>query len=228
MRRAIAVVIAVSCCSALASSPASATAPLVFQYRIEHPTYGDIGTFTNTIVKTDGTTDVQTRVRVAVKLLGATLFREVSDRTEQWRDDRLVSFHGVTNKDGRRFEVTGEARGDRFVVNGPDGTFVAPADVQPPNPWSARCLKSGTMLSSLSGRVFAAHVLDRGQDVVVIGGQRHRVHKYEIDTDRTHVVWFDDRGVPLRIDSVEDGEPVRLVLTEYPDQPDAIAVALPH
>jgi len=60
-----------------------------------------------------------------------------------------------------------------------------------------------------------------------IAGQRYRTQKYEIDTDRPHIVWFDDAGVPLQIESDEEGQPVRLVLTNPPGQSQAM-VTLPH
>lgn len=200
----------------------------MLQYRIEHPTYGDIGTFTNTIIKDGARTDVETAVRVTVKILGATMYRESSDRFERWRSDRLVFFHAITDKNDHRFEVSGEAQGDRFVVKGPDGTFVGPADIQPPNTWSATCLKGDAMLSSLSGRIFAAHVIDRGTDDVTVDGHHYRAHEYEVDTDRPHLVWFDDRGIPLQIQSVEHGDTVRLELTRYPEHADMVAAAPPR
>lgn len=227
MSRMFAVFLGLSCVGALAPTSGRAASPLVFQYQVEHPTYGDIGTFTNTIVKNGATTEVETTVRVAVKVLGATLYRESSDRREYWRGHRLQSFHALTDKDGKTYEVSGQAQGDRFVVNGPDGTFTAPADVQPPNPWSATCLQSDSMLSALSGRVFSAHVIDRGQDVITAAGRQFRAHKYEVDTDRRHTIWFDDHGVPLKIESTEHGDPVHLVLRRYPDEAQALAAAPP-
>jgi len=198
-------------------------APMVFEYQIRHPLYGDVGTYTNKIIKTGDTTEVLTSVRVMVKLFGAVLYREVSDRTEHWRDGRLIGFRSVTNKDGKTYDVTGKADGEEFAVTGPDGTFTAPADVQPPNPWSASCLKSNAMLSSVSGRIYAAKVRAQGTDVLSIAGQRVRTQKYEIDTDRPHTVWFNDAGVPLQIESNEEGQPVRLVLTHYPDPAQTVA-----
>lgn len=227
MGRILVLLLGLSYVAVLTPTPGRAE-PLVFKYQIEHPSYGDIGTFTNTIIKNGLTIEVHTTVRVAVKFLGATLYRETSDRTESWHGHRLMTFRGVTDKDGKTFEVSGQAQGDHFVVNGPAGTFIAPADVQPPNPWSATCLKGDSMLSSVSGRVFTAHVIDRGEEVVTAAGQKFKAHKYEIDTDRPHTVWFDARGVPLQIQSTERGEPVRLVLTRYPDDAEAIAAVPPR
>src|SRR6185437_16955070 len=128
----------------LVAVPAHAdeASPLVFEYQIRHPLYGDIGTYINKIIKSGDTTEVLTSVKVMVKVFGAVMFREVSDRTEHWRDGRLVGFHSTTKKDGKTYDVSGKAEGGMFAITGPDGSFTAPADVQPPNPWSASCLRS--------------------------------------------------------------------------------------
>jgi uncharacterized protein DUF6134 len=206
------------------AAPAPVTAaPLVFEYRIEHPLYGDVGTYINKIIKSGDTTEVLTSVRVSVKIFGAELYHEISDRTEHWRDGRLVGFNSVTDKDGKTYDVTGKAEGNTFAITGPAGTFTGPADVQPPNPWSVDCLKSTAMLSSMSGRIFAARIVAQGTDMLSIDGQRYRTQKYEIDTDRPHTVWFNNAGVPLQIESDEDGQPVRLVLMHDPEHAKAMA-----
>lgn len=209
--------------AACAGDADQSPAPLVFEYHIQHPLYGDVGTYTNRITKSGDTTEVLTSVHVSVKILGAVLYQEVSNRTEHWRDGRLVGFESKTDKDGQTYDVNGKADGDAFAVTGPAGTFTAPADVQPPNPWSVDCLKSSAMLSSMSGKIFAARVIDQGTDMLSIDGQRYRTQKYEIDTDRPHTVWFNDAGVPLQIESDEEGQPVRLVLTNPPEQSQAMA-----
>ena len=84
------------------------------------------------------------------------------------------------------------------------------------------------MLSSISGKVFRARVIDRGTELITVAGQQFQTHKYEVDTDRPHTIWFDDLGVPLQIESTERGDPVRLVLTRYPDDAEAIAAAPPR
>ncbi|HEX9462745.1 MAG TPA: DUF6134 family protein [Alphaproteobacteria bacterium] len=219
MRRSVALLISALCLGAVGVQPvpAAAAAPLTLEYRVKHPTYGDIGSYTNIIERSGDSVRVQTVVRIAVKVFGATLYREDADRTEHWKDGRLVYFHGITNKDGKRLEVTGEASGDRFAITGPEGTYLAPADVQPPNPLSPDCLRADTMMSSVSGKVYPAQVRDNGEETVLVAGQSRRAHKYGIDTDRQHWVWFDDQGVPVMLESIERGDHVRLTLTRYPE-----------
>jgi len=201
--------------------------PLVYEYRVKHPTYGNIGTYTNIIERSGDDVRVQTIVRIAVKVFGATLYREEADRIELWKDGRLVYFHGTTKKNGKHLEVTGEARGDQFVIAGPEGTFLAPADVQPPNPWSIDCLKSDSMMSSVSGKVYPARIAPGGEETVTIDGQPHRTRKFEVDTDRPHVIWFDEHGIPVMLQSIERGDPVRLTLTSYPENVNLAAVPQP-
>ena len=46
--------------------PCAHAAPQVLTYRIEHPTYGAIGTYTNTITRNGNDATVRTELRVAV------------------------------------------------------------------------------------------------------------------------------------------------------------------
>ena len=77
-----------------------------YNYSIEHDDYGTIGTYSDTIEETGGLRRIDTRLRVAVKVLGITVYREDADRTELWQGDRLVSFHGLTTVNGEPIEVS--------------------------------------------------------------------------------------------------------------------------
>jgi hypothetical protein len=208
----------------LSGARPAVAAPMTYEYRVKHPTYGDIGSYTNIIERGADGVHVQTIVRIAVKILGATMYRENADRSELWKDGRLAYFHSITTKNGKRAEVSGEAQGDKFVINGPEGTYVAPAKVQPPNPWSSDCLNSDVMMSSVTGQLYQAQIRDDGEETVTIAGQPRHTRKYEIDTDRSHTIWFDDKGVPVILQSIEEGDPVRLVLTRYPETVNLAAV----
>jgi len=53
-----------------------------YSYDVVHSVYGNIGTFTESIDRNGDTTRIDTRVRVAVKILGIVAHRKESDRTE--------------------------------------------------------------------------------------------------------------------------------------------------
>src|SRR5260221_211697 len=106
----------------LAASAARADERAVYQYLVEHPSYGTIGTYTDTVQQNGDTKRIDTQLRVAVRVLGIPMHREEADRTEEWRGDRLVSFHSVTVTNGTKIEVNGRAQGRDFVITSPQGT----------------------------------------------------------------------------------------------------------
>lgn len=184
----------------------------VYEYRIEHPKYGDIGTYTNTVEQNGDSTDVRTDLRVAVRFLGFVLFRQEATRIEHWQKDRLISFTGTTETNGDKIEVRGEARGAQFVVVTPTGTYTAPANVHPSNPWSPQVLNTDVMMSTKTGKVENVRVIPSGEEPVTFNGVPMRLHRYEIISDKDQLVWLDDRGVTVAMRSPENGVPVDFVL----------------
>jgi hypothetical protein len=150
----------------MAAGVAAAETPAQFIYRVSHATFGEIGSYANTVQPTRDGVTVLTRVNFEVSMLGVRMYRENAERTEQWQGDRLVSFHGITDKGKGPVEVKGEARGDSFVISSSQGIVTAPASVHPANPWSANFLRSNTMMRPDSGRIEQVRI-GKGQETVV-------------------------------------------------------------
>lgn len=196
---------------AFASAPAQ-----IFEYRIKHAVYGDIGTYTNTIARDGERTEVASTLRIDVKVFGIVMYRREASRLERWQGDRLVSFTSIENKNGERVEVRGEARGDAFVVTSPAGRFVAPSYVRPSNPWSAEILAANVMMSTSTGRVFKARVRGGEEDVIAIDGRHERLRRFEIESDKREYVWLDRNDVPVAFRTEDEGTSVDFVLSRYP------------
>jgi hypothetical protein len=181
-------------------------------YRVTHSTFGDIGTYTNTITPTAGGTTVQTQAHLDVKVLGVNLFREDAQRTETWQNNRLVSFNGVTSKGSDRVVLSGAARGNSFVINTPHGTVTAPASVHPANPWSANFLNSNTMMRVDDGRLETVRISGGEPAVVDINGHQIQTRKYEVVGTTHYDVWLDSQGVPVQFVADENGSRVTFTL----------------
>lgn len=190
--------------------------PDVYEYRIEHPVYGDIGTYTNIVDKSGSEADVETKLNIVVKLLGIVVHREEAERHEQWQNDRLTLFRSLTTVNGQPTAVAGEARGDTFVVTSPAGTFDAPADIRLSNPWSLNFVHADLVMSTKSGRIFKAHLDDVKDVVVSADGKTERLREFDVTTDKHQSVWMDDHNVPIAFRTEENGTPVDFVLTRYP------------
>src|ERR1700739_3512797 len=81
-----------------ATSIAVAETPAEFIYKVSHSTFGDIGTYSNTVEPSRNGTTVETRAHFEVSMLGVRMYREDAARTERWQGNRLVAFHSVTDK----------------------------------------------------------------------------------------------------------------------------------
>jgi len=196
--------------TAIAAVPAAAAER--YDYRVLHPTYGDIGTYTNVIDRRGEETEVRTDLKVAVRMLGIVVYRQEAHRTERWRGQRLIGFDGVTEVNGKRIEVHGEARDGAFMVTGPGGTVVAPANVHPSNPWSPMVLGSDTLMSTRDGRVMKGRVSGGDIELFLLGGTTVPLRRYEVDSDHRDFVWFDGNGVPVEFQLQENGTPIDFVL----------------
>lgn len=184
----------------------------VYQYRVLHPTYGEIGTYINVVDRAGDDTSVQSELKVAVRAVGIVVYRQEALRTEHWRNDRLVAFQGVTVTNGDKVEVRGEARDGGFAIITPAGTVMAPGNVHPSNPWSAMVLNTDYMMSTKNGRLVRVRVSGGKEEAVAINGNTMRLHQYEIVGDKRQLVWLDDRGTPVAFRTEENGSPVDFVL----------------
>ena len=194
---------------------AAADTPAEFVYRVSHSVFGDIGTYTNTIEPGPDGTTVQTRAHFEVSMLGVRVHREDAERTERWQGNRLVSFHGVTDKGDGPTEVKGEARGNNFVItSSKNGTIMAPASVHPANPWSSNFLSSNTMMRPDSGKLEQVRIGGGQETTVKIDGATVSAVKFEIDGSTRYTVWLDGRGVPVQFVVDDDTGKVTFTLAK--------------
>jgi hypothetical protein len=181
------------------ASPASA-ALQKFVYQVRHSTYGTIGTYTNSVETSGDNTTVTTEGRIRVAILGIVLYRQDFDRIERWIGERLISFQGMTTTNGRSTEVKGEAEGDRFAVRSPNGSFTAPADVKPANPWSDVVLMGATMMTPDRGLLEDVTIRPAEMTELEINGSMVRARRYEIarlSGEKRYEVWLDDEGTTV-------------------------------
>ena len=207
--------VALAAASVFADTPARA-ADTIYEYHIEHPTYGDIGTYSNVVKRLGDHFEVDTKLHVAVKLLGIVVHSEDATRSEIWRGDRLMRFDGITDINGTNVKIHGEARGDAFVVTTPEGTVTALANVHPSNPWRVKVLDTDVMMSTKSGRVVKVTVSNLGIGPVTFDGKAMRLRRYDIVDTSRQSVWFDDRGTPVAFRTVDDNTPIDFILSAPP------------
>ena len=188
------------------------TPPGTYTYAVKHPQHGDIGTYTNRVQRNGDTVTVDTDVRIQVKVAFVPVYRLEADRREEWKGGRLTSYSSVTRKNGDEIRVTGRAEGDKFVIEGPSGRIVAPADVVPMNPWNLDITKADVVMASESGKIYDARLTGRNEATLVIGDQQVPTKHFEVAADTKHELWFDPQGRVVQFATVDDGKKVSFVL----------------
>ena len=184
-----------------------------YSFSAVHPVYGTIGTFTQSITRGDGVTRIDSRLRVAVRILGIVFHREQGDYTEIFRDDRLVSLQGATITNGVRVDLHGEAQGERFMVTSPTGVVEAPADVVPSNPWLLKEIGVGTVVSVKTGHIIPTRVTGGEPVTISVQGVTVATRHFTAQGERQQETWLNDRDVPIMFRSTENGTPIDFILT---------------
>lgn len=199
---------------ATATGTAQAMPPAgTYTYTVLHPDHGEIGTYTNTIRQNGDTVIVDTSVDIEVKLAFVPVFRLKADRREEWREGRLVEYSSVTRRNGEEIRVTGRANGNSFVIEGPNGTYTAPAGVFPTNPWTMDITKADMVMASESGRVFDATLAGGSEQTITIGDRQIPTTHFEVVADTRHDLWFDPQGRVVQFATRDDEDTISFVLS---------------
>jgi hypothetical protein len=208
---------------AVAHLGAAFAQPQVYEYRVEHPLYGEIGTYTNVVDGAGGRVDVRSSLHVAVKFLGLAVFRQDSISAEHWENGRLITFRSATTTNGDRTEVSGTGQEDGFMITRPTGTAVGPANLHPSNPWSANILGSTTLMSTKTGKLFNVRLGKTEEKLVVLRDRHALLREYQVVGEKRQVLWLDDEGTPVGFRTDEDGTPIDFILIRH-----AVGDSEPH
>jgi Domain of unknown function (DUF6134) len=183
-----------------------------FVYQIHHQDRGDIGTLS--VVSTrqgDERTYVQV-LRIAVKAMFVTVYRQESDRKEVWRGARMIAYDAKTDDDGKKSTIKGRAEGDKFVIDGPDGHVSAPASVYPSNPFDPGIVNATLLMDTGSGKLLHVTITPGGEETITAGGAAVKAQRYAVTGDMQRDLWFDSSGKLLKFSFKNDGALVTFTL----------------
>jgi hypothetical protein len=213
--RSVGLLLTITAGLALSASPAFADAYRL-DYKVSHSKYGNIGSYSN-VVDTEGqTTTVTTNLKVEVKVIGITAYKQTAQRVEKWQDGRLVYLHALTTTNGKPSEVDGVAQSGHFEVSTPRGPEEAPATVRVANPWSPLVLKGDTIVTPDDGTISKVDVSAPQETMVTTGYGTVSAKMYNIDLvgmKKSYQVWLDASGTPVQFDMTEGGNTVTFTLT---------------
>jgi hypothetical protein len=169
-----------------------------------------------TFVRVGDDLRVTLRVEAAVKLGFITLFRYRHEAEEIWRDGRMAAVRSFTDDDGEERHVVGQAAAEGFVVDGPSGRVVAPADVLPSSYWHPDTVRQTTLLDVSKGRVRAIVVDRLADESLSVAGRAVLANRYAVNGDLKAGLWYGTDGTWLRTSLQKKGSAIDLVLNSAP------------
>ena len=153
----------------------------------------------NTVItpSTDGAgMTVQTKIGMKVKMGVITAFRYEHQSTETWQGGLLQSLVSMTNNDGDKLSVKGEATSNGFRVTGPKGPFVAPADSLTTNcMWLPELVEEKKLIDSQNGVLVGLVSKPLGEETVKVKGKNEPAERHSILTPFVGgSLWYDLAG----------------------------------
>jgi uncharacterized protein DUF6134 len=194
-----------------------------YRYAVTHPTFGDIGSYTNTIAHSGTDVTVTTHVEIRVRVAFVTVRQIMADRSELWRRGKLMRYHSLTLRDGKRIDVDGQADAAGFAIAGPLGKAVAPPGVFPSNPWWIAMTEAKVVMAAETGRLRPVDFRRMGSEAVRTGGREVVAQHFTSGSgaDRAEL-WYDPQNVPVKFSIVEDDATITLTLAGPPNGSEAM------
>jgi Family of unknown function (DUF6134) len=194
-----------------------------YRYAVAHPSFGDIGSYSNSVTRTGNEVTVRTHVEIRVRIAFVTVRQIIADRSELWRNGKLTRYRSVTVRDGKTIEVNGEDQAAGFVIQGPLGKTVAPADVFPSNPWWIAMTRAKTVMAAETGRLRPVDFRLLGTESVQQGDRDVAARHFASGSgaDRADL-WYDGANVPVKFSIVEDDATITLTLGSAPGGSEAM------
>lgn len=155
---------------------------------------------------------VRVRYTVAIEVLFVTAYRYTYTSESRWRDGCMVGLDASVDDDGERSRITARVDGAGLVIDGPAGVLRADVGIYPTDHWHPGVLGAEAVLNTLTGRINAVRLVDRGAATVAVNGgerpARHFAYTGDLDTE----VWYDGDGrwVRLRFQA-KDGSAIESV-----------------
>jgi len=211
--------VAVFAAALLAAAPAVAEPAKAgtYRYLVTHEHLGEVGEHRYELVHSGNGTTLTADIDLEAKLLFVPVRTYTSQRKEIWRDGRLVEYSAHTDDDGKIVEVEARAEGDALVIEGPNGTRRAPGDIFSASAWDLERFSEGLVMATETGEVMEIEVEEVGPDRVTLAdGDRARVIHYRVTGDMEQDMWYDERGMWVKLRFKRDGDWITVELIEGP------------
>ncbi len=162
----------------------------------------------------DGGFTATADVELTAKIGPITVYKYRHKSVETWKDGKIIALEAETRKDGDDIEARAMRTADGLAVKGTNYSGLYPASVIPANHWNISQLYRNKMLSTEGGQPLDVAVTDLGRDTLVINGQEIEATKFQLDSDLSVFLWYDDNGRWLKLSFTARGQEIAYILKD--------------
>ena len=128
-------------------------------------------------------------------------------------EGRAVGRPQRPGRDGKDGSVRASSTGESLNVNGTDYSGAVPLGILPSSHWNVAQTRATQLLSTEDGELIKINVVDKGQDTVVVDGQRVDARRYLMDSDIDVDLWYDAEGRWVKLAFEARGQQIEYALT---------------
>jgi hypothetical protein len=145
------------------------------------------------------TLKVSVETAMSVKIAFVTVFRYEHKRVERWRDGTLESLAGMTNDDGKEYEISIVRKEGHYsrTVNGAEEEIDGPVKID--SLWSKDRLTAGKLFSAASDGVYRVRSDLLGWETIEVRGAKVEAEHYKLTGEIDRDLWFGPGGELLKI-----------------------------
>lgn len=143
----------------------------------------DIGAQTLSVRRNGAETIADTRIDIAVKMLGITVYRFALESREVWRGGRLIALNATCNDDGKDDYVRAQAVEGGLLVDGSGHQGLIDGAAAPTSYWSPTFLTRPTWISTQTGAPLAVRCTDAGEETIATGAGPARARRWRVSGD---------------------------------------------
>ena len=194
--RALCLVLPALCLTLPVVAPALAQDAMVFDVLRD----GDkIGEHRLEFEQLDGTLKVSVQTDMSVSFAFLTFFSYEHQRVERWNDGELESLAGMTNDDGKVYEVSIVRKEGHYsrTVNGTEEEIRGPVAVD--SLWSRERLSAGKLFSAESDQVYLVSSNVLGWETIDARGGQIEAEHVKLTGQLDRDLWYGPEGELLKL-----------------------------
>ena len=157
-----------------------------------------IGQHDITISSEEGTTTVNFRTEIQVKVMFINAYSFTYAGREVWADNHFKSFVSQTNDNGASHSVNASAGADRVAIAADGARMDASKNTVPSSFWNLDFINRTDFFHTETGKLMKLSVTDMGNERLSTRMGWRVARHYRIRGDLERDLWFDQSGAPMR------------------------------